>query len=52
MCLFVIDGTWSRDFNSSDKGLDNRNLPVGNLNFDVRSNSRKFYEESKYSPNM
>lgn len=52
MCLFVIDGTWSRDFNCEDKGLDNRNLPVGKLQQSARSNSRKFYEESTYSSDM
>lgn len=52
MCLFVIDGTWSRDFNSEEKGLDNRNIPVGNLDFSSRSNSRRFYEESSYSSDM
>lgn len=48
MCLFVIDGTWSRDFNYKEFGKDERNLPVGNTEFYKRSNSRRFFDESKY----
>lgn len=48
MCLFVVDGTWSRDFNSKSLGLDNAGKSVGNLDIPKRSNSRKFYDESRY----
>lgn len=69
MCLFVIDGTWSRDFNSVNEGNDALKKPVGSVPLihlnpsfieekigrptftevtPVRSNARKFYEESDY----
>ena len=70
MCLFVIDGTWSRDFNSTNIGSDSLKRAVGNVpsvrikkpSFieekmgrptlvkvdPIRSNARKFFEESGY----
>lgn len=48
MCLFVIDGTWSRDFNSKSLGNDRRDIAVGNQDSAMRSNARRFYEESRY----
>lgn len=50
MCLFVIDGTWSRDFNSKSLGLDSRDRVVGKRDGAVRSNSRRFFDESQYPP--
>jgi hypothetical protein len=48
-CLFVIDGTWSRDFNFEGRGSDASGIPVGSTqNPGDRSNSRRFYEESGY----
>ncbi|MCA9705792.1 MAG: hypothetical protein KDK70_08090 [Myxococcales bacterium] len=48
MCLFAVDGTWSVDFNSRRAGNDQVGRPVGNQAGDMRSNTRRFFEESKY----
>lgn len=48
MCLFVVDGTWSRDFNHKSLGKDRLDISVGNRDDVVRSNARRFYEESGY----
>ena len=52
MCLFVVDGTWSRNFNSKSLGIDSSDKPVGNHEkLAARSNSRRFFEESFYPIN-
>ena len=51
MCLFVVDGTWSVDFNSNDNGEDPSGRAIGNSDNDIRSNSRRFFEESRWPAN-
>ena len=48
MCLFVVDGTWSRNLNSNLFGADASGRAVGYKNEFIRSNSRRFYDESAY----
>ncbi|MEM9461697.1 MAG: hypothetical protein AAGF11_46470 [Myxococcota bacterium] len=48
MCLFVVDGTWSSEFNSNDNGKDAAGKAVGTSKEDVRTNSRRFFEECLY----
>ena len=52
MCLFVVDGTWSRNFNSENLGINSSDKPVGNHEkLAARSNSRRFFEENFYPAN-
>lgn len=48
MCLFAVDGTWSPDFNSQTLGTGAAGRAVGNREEAVRSNTRRFYEESSF----
>ncbi|MEM9452837.1 MAG: hypothetical protein AAGF11_01575 [Myxococcota bacterium] len=48
MCLIVVDGTWSFNFNNKNKGKDYVGRPIGKKSEDIRSNARRFYEESAY----
>ncbi len=49
--LIVVDGTWSMDFNSDDNGEDPSGRAIGNSEDNIRSNSRRFFEESRYPGN-
>ncbi len=50
--LIVVDGTWSVDFNTSDNGEDPSGRAIGNQDEGTgRSNSRRFFEESRYPAN-
>jgi len=49
--LIVVDGTWSMNFNSNDNGEDPSGRAIGNSDQNIRSNSRRFFEESRYPPN-
>jgi len=49
--LVVVDGTWSMNFNSDDNGEDPSGRAIGNSEDDIRSNSRRFFEESRYPAN-
>lgn len=51
MCLFAVDGTWSDDFNNRDMGQGARGRRVGSRDEDVRSNTRKFFEQCPYPAN-
>jgi len=51
MCLFAIDGTWSAKFNNQHKGSDATGRSVGKREENVRSNTRRFFEECGYKDN-
>ncbi|MCA9653996.1 MAG: hypothetical protein KC501_29005 [Myxococcales bacterium] len=51
MCLFAVDGTWSVDFNNENLGVGSSGRAVGNRDENVRSNTRRFFEECKYPDN-
>ncbi|MBX2809685.1 MAG: DUF2235 domain-containing protein [Cellvibrionaceae bacterium] len=52
MCLFVVDGTWSRTVNYEHAGKDDRGYRIGSKSQFDMSNSRRFYLASSYPENQ